>query len=97
VETLTLTYAQPLVPSAVNVVETYNPGYIRTITVSGAGQTATVYNNTPAATTPCPSTLNIPISGVAFPVSTVAVTVDQTTLNSWAEIDAVSLTGKPGT
>jgi hypothetical protein len=43
----------------------------------------------------CPTTLSIPITSVTFPVNSVAVTVDETTLDSWAEIDAVSLGGKP--
>ena len=37
--------------------------------------------------------LEIAVSGVAFAVDTVAVTVDQTKLGSWAEIDAVELVG----
>jgi hypothetical protein len=32
---------------------------------------------------------------VPFPINTIAVTVDQTTLDDWAEIDAVRLTGTP--
>jgi hypothetical protein len=95
-ETLTLTYAQPLLPTAVNVVETFNPGYVKTITVSGSGgQTATIYTGTPALVSQCPTTLTVPITTVTFPVSTVAVTVDESSLDSWAEIDGVGLLGKP--
>ncbi|MEI6622444.1 MAG: hypothetical protein WCP28_11105 [Actinomycetes bacterium] len=95
VDTLTLKYATPVVPNSITVYESYNPGYVTSVSVSGGGQNAVVYTGVPAAKTPCPTTLVIPVSSVKFKVDTVAVTVDQTKLENWAEIDAVRLSGTP--
>ena len=94
VDTLTLGYTDKVIPTAVRVIQSFNPGHVSKVSVSGAGQTATVFTS-PAdapgggACTP----LEIAISNVTFAVDTVAVTVDQTKVGSWAEIDAVELIG----
>lgn len=94
VDTLTLAYDQSVMPTSIEIHESFHPGYVTTVTVTGTGgQTATVYTGTPAAVSTCPTTLTIPVTDVTFAVDTVAVTVDQSTLNDWSEIDAVQLTG----
>ncbi|MEI8082197.1 MAG: hypothetical protein WCI74_10175, partial [Actinomycetes bacterium] len=95
VDTLTLKYKTPVIPSQIDVFESYNPGYVTSVVVSGSGQKATVYTAKVEKTTQCPKTLTIPVTDVPFPINTIAVTVDQTTLDNWAEIDAVRLTGTP--
>ena len=94
IDTLTLTYANKVLPTAVRVIQSFNPGRVSKVTVSGGGQTATVYTG-PANAAPGGTCVpfEIAVTGVAFPVDTVAVTVDQTRLGSWAEIDAVELVG----
>ena len=94
IDTLTLTYSDRVIPSSLRIVQSYNPGRVSKVTVSGGGQSATIYtdkaNSAPGGA--C-VTLEILISGVTFAVDTAAVTVDQTGLGSWAEIDAVELLG----
>jgi hypothetical protein len=94
IDTLTLTYADRVIPSSVRVVQSFNPGRVSKIVVSGAGQSAQVYAG-PADSNAggvC-LTLEVPITGVKFGIDTVAVTVNQSNLGSWAEIDAVELVG----
>ena len=94
VDTLTLGYAKAVIPTGVNVRETYNPGAIVKVVVSGPdGQSNTVYQGQPTKDSTCPTFFVVKISGVNFPVNSVAVTVDQTQVQSWAEIDAVQLVG----
>lgn len=94
IDTLTLTYTDAVIPSMVRVVQSYNPGRISKVVVSGGGQSAQVYAGPADAIAGgvC-VTLEIPITGVKFGIDTVAVTVDQTNLTNWAEIDAVELVG----
>jgi hypothetical protein len=93
VDTLTLTYAVPVVPTEINVVETFNPGQIVRITVvTVTGEEAVVYEAEPAIVEDCPRTFNVPVTGVTEPVNQVLITVDQTGRN-WNEIDAVQLVG----
>lgn len=97
VDTLTVTYDRAVVPSAVVVYETYNPGQTVKVEVVGAdGTSTTVYEAKPAETTQCPRALVVSLTGVAGPVNKVKVTVDQSVLGlGWAEIDAVALVGTP--
>lgn len=95
VETITLKYSTPVTPSAIKIYESYNPGYVTSVTVSGGGKSANVYTAKPAATAGCPTSLPITVTAAQFKVDSVAVTVDQSALNNWAEIDAVQLTGTP--
>lgn len=94
IDTLTLTYQDRVVPSEVRVVQSFNPGRVSKVVVSGGGQSAQVYAGPANANGGgvC-VTLEIPITGVKFGIDAVAVTVDQTNLGSWAEIDAVELVG----
>lgn len=96
VDTLTLKYQTPVIPTAINIRETYNPGAVTKVEVAGSGgQRATVYESAPKKVTDCPRTLTVPIGDVKFAVDTVLITVDQTQEQNWAEIDAVELVGNP--
>lgn len=94
VDTLTLGYQNPVIPTAINIHETYNPGAVVKVVVSGpGGKSKTVFEGQPTKVTTCPRVLEVPVSGVDFAVDTVAITIDQTQIQSWAEIDAVELVG----
>ena len=94
VDTLTLGYAKAVVPTGVVVRETYNPGAIVKIEVSGpSGQRATVYQGQPSKVEECPRMFEVDITDVSFPVNSVAITLDQTQVQNWSEIDAVQLIG----
>ena len=93
VDTLTLDYAVPVIPTQINIVETYNPGQITTVTVvTITGEESVVYEAEPAIVDDCPRTLTVDVTGVSTPVNQMLITVDQTGGN-WNEIDAVQLIG----
>jgi hypothetical protein len=95
-EWLQLTYQTPVVPTLINVVETYNPGHIYKIEAVGvSGTTYVVYEGDPQAVDECPRTSQFTVSGITEPVYGLTIYIDQTSLNSWAEIDAVELVGEP--
>ena len=94
-DTLTTKFATAVTPTKIEVVETFNPEAVTKVVVSGSGQSATVYTGTAKKVTECPYTLSIPVSNVTFKVDTVAVTIDQSVIGNWTEIDAVRLTGTP--
>lgn len=94
VDTITLGYTKAVIPTGINIRETYNPGAIVTVVVSGPdGQKATIYQGQPTKVTTCPRLYPVPVTGVDFAVNTVAITIDQSQVQSWAEIDAVQLVG----
>ena len=94
VDNITLTYATPVVPSQINIYETYNPGAIVKVdVVDGSGIAATVYTAQEQVVDQCPRTLTIPVSGITSPVNQVVIYLDQTHYNGWDEIDAVELVG----
>jgi len=94
IDILTLGFAKPVIPTGVNIRETYNPGAIVKVVVSGpGGKSSTVYQGQPKKDTTCPTFFVVKITGVDFPVNSVAVTLDQSQVQNWAEIDAVQLVG----
>lgn len=99
---LTLTYAQAVVPSRIKVYQNNVKGAITRVDVSADGTTWTqVYTGDPTAavagichaaeTTVFDDVLDIPVTGVSAAVRYVKVSIDQDTVRSWAEIDAVQL------
>lgn len=93
VATVNLTYAQAVIPSQINIYQTYNPGAISQVTVISAnGESVVVYTATPAESA-CPQILTVDVTGVTFPVNQVEIVVDQTNHPSWNEIDAVEMVG----
>lgn len=94
-EWLELTYATPVTVSEVNIYETYNADYVSKVElVDINGGLHEIYTNVPMSFS-CPYTLTIPVFGSDFQAVGVRITVDQTTLNSWNEIDAVEIVGTP--
>ena len=72
---------------------TYNLNYVTAVElIEPNGSTHTVYTAQPAPMT-CPGQLTVSFPKTTYLVSGVKVTIDQTTLDDWSEIDAVQLTG----
>ncbi len=96
VETLTLTYDVPVIPTRIEIHQSYNPGAITEVIVRDASGNATqVFSGPPQVIETCPYVMVIEVTGVATPISTVEVRLDQTNHPSWNEIDAVLLVGRP--
>ena len=103
VESLTLTYATAVVPTAINAHQNNAKGAISKIEVSANGTSWTrVYTGDPtkAVKGSClvasnyNDILSVSVTGkVAFPITQVRITVDQSTVQEYAEIDAVELVG----
>jgi len=98
VDWLRLEYDTPVIPTQIEIHQTYNPGAVNLIEVEDAsGARQTVYE-APTATAPldeCPTVVIVPVRGVVDKVSTVIVHVDQSAMIAWSEIDAVELIGVP--
>jgi hypothetical protein len=94
VEWLELTYTASVIPSMVNIYQTYNPGQVVKVELlDTSGKYHSVYTAKPKAAETCPGVLNIPIADADYSVVGVKITVDQTVLKNWGEIDAVELVG----
>ena len=94
VEWLELTYATPVNPTQVNIVQNYNPSYVVKVELLDTnGNYHEVYSGNGAEADTCPFTLSIPIETVGYQALGVKITIDQSTLKDWNEIDAVELVG----
>ena len=88
-----LTYAIPVVPTQVNVVQNYNPSQVVKVElVDLNGDYHEIYTGQPERFDQCPYTLSIPVTA-DFQAIRVRVSVDQSELQDWNEIDAVELVG----
>jgi hypothetical protein len=101
VEWIELDYDTPVLPTEVNIYQTYNPNQVIQVALRDLeGNYQTVYLGTPKdESDDCPFVLNIPIEGIDWQVDGVRITIDQTELEDWNEIDAVELVGiaeRPG-
>lgn len=96
VDSLTVRYGEPVVPTRIDIYETYNPGAIASITVTTENaEVIEVWSSLPQTTTECPRLLRVPINGVEVAIDTVTINLDQTNHPSWNEIDAIQLVGLP--
>jgi hypothetical protein len=94
VDWLRLEYAVAVIPSQINIYQTYNPGAVYRVEVTDtSGATRTVYETAPAAVPVCPYVLTVDVTGVDTPVQSVTVHIDQSNHTGWNEIDAVELVG----
>lgn len=99
VDSLTLTFDQPVIPVQINIYQTYNPGSIIAVEVanSSSGESFSLSDSAdPPGNTPCPGVFSLDVLGAETPVDTVTIYLDQTIGGSWNEIDAVELVGIPG-
>jgi hypothetical protein len=95
VEWLELTYATPVNPTQVNIVQTYNPSsVVKVELIDTLGNYHEVYSGTGAEAGMCPFTLSVPVENADYQAVGVKITIDQSTLADWNEIDAVELVGK---
>ena len=89
-------FTTPVEPTQIQIFETYNPSSIVKVEIRDLdGLYHTVYETTPAIIESCPSTLIIDLEDIGYKVDAVLITLDQSVLMEWNEIDAVQLTGKP--
>jgi hypothetical protein len=97
-EWIELTYATPVVPTEINIYQSYNPSQVVEVDViSPDGVTYTVWTGTPELVEFCPDLMTITIDlDEEIVAQKVIVVIDQSVLNtSWNEIDAVELVGRP--
>jgi len=95
VEWIEFVYDKSVIASEINIFQTYNPDQVVKVqVVDDDHHYITVYENDPEDHTgdTCPYVLNIPVE-VEQPVFSVKITIDQSQLQSWNEIDAVELVG----
>jgi hypothetical protein len=96
VATLTLAYSVAVVPSSIEIHQSYAPGSITKVeVVDEAGTPSIIYQAQPAAVDQCPYVQIVPVTGVTAKVKMVIITVDQSVITDWNEIDAVELIGIP--
>ena len=91
---LTLMYAQPVVPTGIRILQTYNPGAItgvELILADGSGTVAIPDSADPG--TECGEAWHLDVPADIAPVNGVILTLDQTITGGWNEIDAVELIG----
>jgi hypothetical protein len=98
VESITVYFMdQPLIPSEINIIQSYNPSQVVQVELIDAyaeHSDATIYEAEPKATGKCPYTLSIKVMGIDYPVMGIRIIVDQSVLGlGWNEIDAVELVG----
>jgi hypothetical protein len=93
VEWLQLGYTTPVYATQVVIHITYNPSYVTTVElIEPNGSTHPVYTAQPKQMA-CPANLTVSFPKTTYLVSGVKITIDQTTLDDWSEIDAVQLIG----
>lgn len=95
VQWIELTYALPVRPTEVNIIETYNPDHVVKVEmISTVSEYVTVYESDPQDMGEdwCPYNLSIAVDA-DYEVAGLRITIDQTELLSWNEIDAVELVG----
>jgi ligand-binding sensor domain-containing protein len=96
VDWLELTYDVPVQPTEVNILQSYNPDQVTLVELLDIeGNYHEVYSGQPDSQDECPYTLSIAIEADYYALG-VRITLDQTVLASWNEIDAVELIGVPG-
>jgi hypothetical protein len=93
---LTLLFLQEVIPSQINIYQTYNPGAIVRVAyvpVDGSLPVDTPNSADPPGNTSCPGVYTIDITGIDTPVNGVVIYVEQAIVGNWNEIDAVELVG----
>jgi hypothetical protein len=93
VEWIELSYATPVYATEVVIYQTYNPSSIVKVElIDQTGGYHEVYSAQPKALQ-CPQTLTISFQQTDYQVAGLRITVDQSVLQGWNEIDAVELAG----
>lgn len=95
---LALEFDQAVIPTQVNIHQTYNPGSIIRVELTNTSTSTVIEvpnSADPPGNTPCPGVFTLNITGVSTPVNGVIIYLDQTIGGNWNEIDAVELVGTP--
>jgi hypothetical protein len=97
-EWINLYYTQPVVPTEIHIIETYYPNQVVQVDlIDMQGQFVTIYTGEPKQVdSPCPFILSIPVNKGDLLVQGLRITIDQSVIQNWNEIDAVELVGVPG-
>jgi hypothetical protein len=98
-EMLILEFEQAVIPTQINVHQSYNPGAIVMIDVGNTANRDQVLplpdSADPLGNTPCPGVFSLDVSGVEEPIDFIVLYLDQSITGNWNEIDAVELVGIP--
>jgi len=93
---LEVSFTTPVIPTQINIHESYTPGQIIKVEVRDTGGNYQIVWQGPGGPiSACPHTFIVDVSNVTVKVSAVRITVDQSILGNWNEIDAVELVGTP--
>jgi hypothetical protein len=95
---LTLKFQQAVIPTQINIHQSYSPGSIVRVEVidAQAGKAVKIANSADKpGNTPCPGVFSINITDSLPAVNGVVIHLDQRQIGQWDEIDAVELVGKP--
>jgi hypothetical protein len=96
VDWLDVGFATPVVPTQINIHESYAPGSIIKVEVRDTdGTFHTVWEGAPNSVSQCPRVFTANVSNIDFKVTSILISVDQSVLADWDEIDAVELVGTP--
>jgi len=94
--TLTLYFDRPVIPVRISIIHSYYPSSVTEIAVAdSAGQPKTLFVRPPLLVNICPFTEVFTVSVPTGKINMVIITVDQSQIRSWDEIDAVELAGIP--
>lgn len=95
-ETLAVGFDQPVIPSQINIHQTYNPGSIirvELVNTETGDVTEIPESADPPGNTECPGVFTLNIEDIDTPVDAVIIYFDQSIGGGWNEIDAVELVG----
>lgn len=97
-EWLELRYETPVIPLEVRIIQTYGPDQVTRVEVIDLEDNYfTIYESDPIEldSNVCPYELTISVTDVDALVNGIRITIDQTEIEDWNEIDAVQLNGLP--
>lgn len=95
---LALEFTEAVIPTQVNIYQTYNPGSIIQVELinTETSEIIRIPNSADApGNTPCPGIFTLNVSEIDSLVNGVIIYLDQTIGGNWNEIDAVELVGMP--
>lgn len=95
-DTLALEFDQAVIPTQINIHQTYTPGSIIRVEVANTMSSEVIElpnSADPPGNTDCPGVFTLDVSDITTPVDSVLIYVDQTIGGNWNEIDAVELVG----
>jgi len=93
-EWIELTYDTPVYATQINIYESYNPDQVILVAlIDQDGLYREVYTAEPTEVDTCPYVLTIDVPQTDYLVTGVLITIDQSFIGDWNEIDAVELVG----